>query len=68
MIIGVPKEIKNHENRVAAVPAGVRDLVASGHQVLVQAGAGESTFWTSSTATLARKSSPLRKRSGNGPR
>ncbi|MDK2972579.1 MAG: alanine dehydrogenase [Candidatus Sumerlaeota bacterium] len=41
MIIGVPKEIKNNENRVAAVPAGVRDLVASGHQVLVQAGAGE---------------------------
>lgn len=40
MIIGVPKEIKNHENRVAVVPAGARDLVAAGHKVLVQSGAG----------------------------
>ena len=40
MRIGVPKEIKNHEYRVGLVPAGVRELVASGHQVLVQASAG----------------------------
>jgi len=40
MRIGVPKEIKNHEYRVGLVPAGVRELVASGHQVLVQATAG----------------------------
>ena len=43
MIIGVPKEIKNNENRVAVTPAGVRELVAHGHEVYVQATAGEGT-------------------------
>ncbi|MHB1249383.1 MAG: hypothetical protein ACYCZL_08315, partial [Polaromonas sp.] len=36
MRIGVPKEIKNHEYRVGLTPASVRELVAHGHQVLVQ--------------------------------
>lgn len=40
MKIGVPKEIKVHEYRVGLVPAGVRELVDAGHQVLVQSGAG----------------------------
>src|SRR5580658_1341006 len=40
MKIGVPKEIKVHEYRVGLVPAGVAELVHSGHQVLVQSGAG----------------------------
>jgi alanine dehydrogenase len=40
MRIGVPKEIKVHEYRVGLVPAAVRELVASGHEVLVQSGAG----------------------------
>jgi len=40
MIIGVPKEIKNNENRVAVTPAGVREMVAQGHKVYVQASAG----------------------------
>ncbi|PYD00783.1 alanine dehydrogenase [Microbacterium esteraromaticum] len=40
MIIGVPTEVKNNENRVAATPAGVAELAAHGHRVLVQAGAG----------------------------
>ena len=40
MRIGVPTEIKNHEYRVALTPAGVRELVGHGHQVLVQRGAG----------------------------
>jgi alanine dehydrogenase len=40
MKIGVPKEIKIHEYRVGLVPAGVRELVDSGHEVLVQSGAG----------------------------
>jgi alanine dehydrogenase len=40
MRIGVPKEIKVHEYRVGLVPAGVRELVAAGHQVLVESGAG----------------------------
>jgi alanine dehydrogenase len=40
MIIGVPKEIKNNEFRVAITPAGVSEFVARGHEVVVEAGAG----------------------------
>jgi alanine dehydrogenase len=40
MRIGVPTEIKNNEFRVALTPAGVHDLVSSGHEVFVQRGAG----------------------------
>ena len=40
MRIGVPKEIKVHEYRVGLVPAGVRELVGGGHEVLVETGAG----------------------------
>jgi len=40
MRIGVPREIKNHEYRVGLTPASVRELVAHGHEVWVQAGAG----------------------------
>jgi len=40
MKIGVPKEVKDNEFRVAVVPAGVRELVAADHHVLVEAGAG----------------------------
>lgn len=43
MIIGVPREIKNHEYRVGLVPAGVRDLVQFGHTVFIEAGAGEGS-------------------------
>lgn len=43
MIIGVPKEIKNNENRVALTPAGVKELKRHGHQVFVQATAGEGS-------------------------
>jgi len=43
MIIGVPKEIKNNENRVALTPAGAKELVAHGHKVYVQATAGEGS-------------------------
>ena len=41
MIIGVPKEIKNKENRVGMVVGGVRTLTQSGHKVVVQQGAGQ---------------------------
>src|SRR3546814_15239572 len=41
MIIGTPKEIKNHEYRVGLTPESVRELVAHGHRVLVETGAGE---------------------------
>jgi alanine dehydrogenase len=40
MLVGVPKEIKNHEYRVGLTPAVVAELSASGHQVLVEQGAG----------------------------
>ena len=40
MKVAVPTEIKNNEFRVAITPAGVHDLVANGHEVMVQAGAG----------------------------
>lgn len=40
MLIGVPREIKPHEHRVGLVPSSVRELVAHGHQVVVEANAG----------------------------
>ncbi|HKG94349.1 MAG TPA: alanine dehydrogenase [Gemmatimonadaceae bacterium] len=43
MLIGVPKEIKTNENRVALVPAGAEALVSAGHSVLVERGAGEGS-------------------------
>lgn len=43
MIIGIPKEIKNNENRVGATPAGVKELVNHGHKVLVQHTAGDGS-------------------------
>lgn len=43
MIVGVPKEIKNNENRVGMTPAGVFELVKNNHTVYVQSGAGEGS-------------------------
>ncbi len=43
MIIGVPKEIKTHENRVALTPAGAKELVKRGHTVYVQRTAGDGS-------------------------
>ncbi len=43
MIIGVPKEIKNNENRVALTPAGAKELIKRGHTVYVQHTAGEGS-------------------------
>ena len=43
MIIGVPKEMKNNENRVGMTPAGVAELVKRGHTVYVQASAGTNS-------------------------
>jgi len=40
LLVAVPKEIKDHEDRVGLVPAAVRELVAQGHRVLVQRDAG----------------------------
>ncbi len=46
MIIGVPKEVKDHEARVGLLPSGARTLHEAGHRVLVQAGAGMSSLLT----------------------
>ena len=40
MLIGIPKEIKNHEYRVGLTPAGVKELVGNGHKVVVETAAG----------------------------
>lgn len=58
MLVGVPKEIKNNENRVAMTPAGVHELTARGHQVLIEAGAGvgsgfEDSEYVAAGAALA---------------
>ena len=41
MIIGVPKEVKDHESRVGITPAGVKSLTDAGHKVLVEKDAGK---------------------------
>lgn len=46
MIIGVPREVKDHETRVGLVPSGVIALVEAGHRVLVEAGAGKGSSIT----------------------
>lgn len=58
MIVGVPKEIKTAENRVALVPAGAESLVGDGHTVLVERGAGQGSGFSDDSyaavgATLA---------------
>ena len=60
MKIGVPKEIKVHEYRVGLVPAGVRELVDAGHQVLVESSAGagigfEDSHYKSAGALIAQR-------------
>src|SRR5271156_722263 len=64
MKIGVPKEIKIHEYRVGLVPAGVRELVDAGHQVLVQSGAGagigfEDTHYRAAGAGIAARAADV---------
>ena len=53
MKIGVPKEIKNNENRVAMTPSGVLSLIASGHEVYIEAGAGVGSSFTDNDYLLA---------------
>lgn len=42
MLIGVPKEIKNHEYRIGLTPSGARELIAHGHQVMIQRDGGKA--------------------------
>ncbi|MFC0561219.1 alanine dehydrogenase [Halalkalibacter alkalisediminis] len=64
MIIGIPKEIKNNENRVAITPAGVVALTKSGHEILIEQGAGigsgfEDTDYTAAGATIIPEASEV---------
>ncbi|MDE5646512.1 MAG: alanine dehydrogenase, partial [Muribaculaceae bacterium] len=53
MKIGVPKEIKNNENRVGLTPAGVKELVQHGHDLYVQHTAGEGSGFADEEYTAA---------------
>ena len=64
MVIGAPKEVKDHESRVGLVPAGVNALVEAGHQVIVESGAGRGSSITdeeyaSAGARIAGKASEV---------
>ncbi len=51
MKVGVPKEIKTNENRIALVPAGAEALVSAGHSVLIETGAGDGSGFDDSMYT-----------------
>ena len=53
MKIGVPKEIKNNENRVGLTPAGVKELVQHGHDLFVQHTAGDGSGFADDEYVLA---------------
>jgi len=53
MIIGIPKEIKNNENRVALTPAGVIEFTKQGHTVYIQTGAGENSGFSDNSYSEA---------------
>ncbi len=68
MIIGVPREVKDNEFRVGAVPGGVEEMVSEGHSVLVEAGAGKGSGIADSEfkdagATIVRNHRELFRRS-----
>jgi alanine dehydrogenase len=68
MVIGVPKEIKNNENRVAITPAGVHALVKAGHKVLVERSAGigsgiEDADYTGAGAMILDKNTDIYQKS-----
>jgi alanine dehydrogenase len=69
MIIGVPKEIKDHETRVGLVPSGVLALRAAGHEVLVESHAGEGSSisdreYTQAGASILESAAEVWKRAG----
>ena len=70
MLIGVPKEIKTNENRIALVPAGAEALAAAGHTVFIEAGGGPRQRLSRRGLHGGRRhrSWPPPTRSGSGPR
>src|SRR6185503_272696 len=64
MLIGVPKEIKNHEYRVGLVPSSVRELVHHGHKVVVETKAGggigfDDGAYKAAGATIAKSAKEI---------
>ena len=64
MLIGVVKEIKSAERRVALTPAGTAELVGAGHRILVESGAGEGsgfpdTAYTAAGASIMADAGPI---------
>src|SRR6188472_1868140 len=53
MIVGVPREVKDRENRVSTTPGGVHEFVARGHRVLVERGAGVGSGFADSEYEFA---------------
>jgi alanine dehydrogenase len=53
MIVGIPKEIKNNENRVAITPAGVNSFIKAGHQVVIESNAGVGSGFMNKDYTAA---------------
>ncbi|MCH2455861.1 MAG: alanine dehydrogenase, partial [Idiomarina sp.] len=53
MLIGVPKEIKNHEYRIGLTPAAVREYVENGHDVIVENNGGAAIGFTNEQYTEA---------------
>ena len=66
MRVGIPTEIKNNEYRVAITPAGVAELVRRGHEVLIQAGAGDGSAISDDDFKRRRRADHRHRRRGVG--
>ena len=64
LVVGVPTEIKDNENRVSMQPDGVAELVHHGHQVLVQAGAGDGSRFADDGVRRRRRQDRRHRRRG----
>jgi alanine dehydrogenase len=53
VIVGIPREVKDNEFRVAATPEGVRELARAGHDVILEAGAGTGSALSDELFTAA---------------
>ena len=68
MKVGVPTEIKPDEYRVAITPAGVREMVEHGHEVLIESGAGEGSAISDARLRAAGGDDRPRRRRRSSPR
>ena len=68
MLIGLPREIKESENRVGLTPGAVKALVTRGHRVLVQMGAGDGSALSDDGVCPCRRRDWSPQRTMPGPR